>query len=437
MQKNGGLRIDTDPLRGTKQQKAQWEKTDNGIYRFFGTIGKAMLKLPYYRWDGKNIVKEIEVIEKEELFREDSMLSAFGKPIVLGHTPDGLFHLNKDGLQVGSTLQEYRIDEVSGDLSVLLAIQDHKGIALIDEELSKGRIPQLSPTYDLESIKLRSDGTYAQIGRAYDNIALLREGHGRGGDAIALRMDSNDLHLPTDTRISQYFFLEGKNQESKKVADLAIRIDGSDRIFRDVDDELASQVKQLLTRVDSLGEENQTLKTQVSTVTAQLDGTKVKLTEAEKALESANSQRMDDNAIAAELQKRGEVWEVVEPFLKEFASQKGKEFRRDNKLGVEEIKSLFIRLKAPHLNLDGKDDDYINAIWDCLKPQPGEKPPNSGNQATQPQSRVDAMYEWLSGSDSINQGKETPKSNQRSDGAGKGGRERYTERISNGNADNN
>lgn len=411
--------------------KDSYEKTPTG-YKVFATIGDIKQELPYLMWDGKNIANRIELIGKEELFKEESMLSAFGQPVTLGHTPEGYFNLNKDGLQVGSSLQEYRRNDARGTLDLLLTIQDCRGVQLIDEELEQGKIPEISPTYDVKKIIKREDGKYWQIGRQYDSFALLRAGRGRGGSAIALRFDSKDNHPPLNFGVNpQYFIFEPPKQENPKVKDLVLRIDGkSDHIFRDVDDDLANGVNDLMQRLDSMNTELQNLKTQLSTTTAQLDGAKIKLSETEKALSEAQSQRMDDNAIALELEKRGEVWDLVEPHLKQIATENGKEFRRDGKLSVPQIQELYIKSKDSTLNLDGKDEAYIAALWDYLKPKPGDKPTVS----VKPQSRVDTLYDWLTDGGNANKGQESLSNPQLRTDDFSDSRAAYTSRIEKGSS---
>lgn len=103
------LRIDSKPI------KYEWEQLSNGIVRAFGVLGKANLPLDYYQWDGSEFKKRTETIELEQLFNEDSLQTAWGMPVTLGHTPGGLFNANSDNLMIGSCLQEFRKDEANGE----------------------------------------------------------------------------------------------------------------------------------------------------------------------------------------------------------------------------------------------------------------------------------------------------------------------------------
>ncbi len=414
-----------------------YEKSRTG-YKVFATIGDINQELPYLVWDGKNIVNRVELISKDELFKESSMLSAFGQPVTMGHTPGGYFNLNTDGLQIGSSLQEYRRNDEVGRLDLLLAIQDSRGVRLIDEHLEKGLTPEISPTYNIVKIIRREDGKYWQIGRIYESFALLPAGYGRGGSAIALRFDSKDI-LPEGVGITpEYFYIKIPEVEPEdlKVKDLVLRVDGkTDQVFRDVDDNLANGVETLMQRVDTLTSQVSDLTGQLSTTQAQLDGSKIKLSEAEKQLQEAQSQRMDDNAIALEIKNRAETWDLVEPFLQEVAASNGKEFRRDGVLTVNQIKELYLKAKDPNLKLDGKDETYITALWDYLAPKPGETSNKQSEQnKTQPQSRVDSLYDWLSGggdskSTSVNQGGSPGAGGIRQDQGNADARAAYAKRI--------
>lgn len=231
----------------------------------------------------------------------------------------------------------------------------------------------------------------------------------------------------------QYFVYGEHKQENLKVKDLVLRIDGkSDEIFRDVDDTLADGVNTLMQRVDSLSTEVQNLTSQLSTSQAQLDGANIKLAEVQKQLEEAQNHRMDDNAIALEIKKRAETWDLVEPFLQGVAANNGKEFRRDGALTVRQIQELYIKAKDPNLKLDGKDEAYITALWDYLAPTPGENQPTL---PPKPQNRVDSLYEWLTKGESdtttINQGGKPGNEGIRIDRNQNNARADYANRIEN------
>ena len=86
---------------------------------------------------------------------------------------------------------------------------------------------------------------------------------------------------------------------------------------------------------------------------------------------------------------------MVEPVLQQIAKNNGKSFRRDNKLSVAEIQRLFLTVKAPHLNLDGKDDVYLATAWDCLKPTAEDNQKAKEKEKQESITRVDSLLEEL------------------------------------------
>ena len=179
----------------TKSQKLNWEKLDNGAYRAFITLGVADMPLEYVDFKGN---KHTETITSDELFKADSLSSAYGLPICLAHPKNGIYANNQEGALIGHTLESFINQD--GKLLMPCVIDDHRGIKLIDSMIEKGTYAEVSPGYFVSKLKQDSNDQYLQIGRKYDHIALLESGEGRGGQAVVLRTDSNlniDMSIST------------------------------------------------------------------------------------------------------------------------------------------------------------------------------------------------------------------------------------------------
>ena len=107
----------------------------------------------------------------------------------------------------------------------------------------------------------------------------------------------------------------------------------------------------------------------------ELHSSKSELTAKTKELESANGRldalqiQLDSkqdlitlDAANARVKECIELWEKVTPIFK----QDNKEFTPDYSLSPTEIKQVYITQYQPKINLDGKSEEYVNAVWDTI-----------------------------------------------------------------------
>ena len=423
-------------LRLDARTKLNWEKTHNGLYRAVGIFGKVDLPLSYYSFVNGKLIERTETITEGELFNEDSIKTALGMPIVLQHPSTGTFERNADRHLVGSTMQEFvRTD--SGELGISLVVHDSAGIKIIEKAIQDGTQAELSPGYFLKGLQLRNDGVFEQIFRIYDHGALLAPGEGRGGQSLTIRTDSKD---PLDFAYSKTLYLDcktdcgcstkpeeskesekpeepEKSEESKDSeltttkksegkpmtgVDVVIRLDGADRVHRDVPLELAAAIDSLKKRVDSVTADMEGLEEQISAKDAEIAALKSdksnlegQLTAAQSQLTDAQNQRNDSADIPAIL----ELWDLVEPALKNAASKVSREFKRDYRLDAADIKKVYLKAVAPHVNLDGKDSSFINGLWEGYKPRKPQDSSNSSNPGggnrNDSVSKTDGLFDFL------------------------------------------
>ena len=87
-----------------QNQKLEWQKLGNGHYQCHLTLGVANLPLIYADDYGNETV---ETIEADELFNDDSIITAYGLPICLDHPANGLYNQNAENSLIGHTLETF------------------------------------------------------------------------------------------------------------------------------------------------------------------------------------------------------------------------------------------------------------------------------------------------------------------------------------------
>ncbi len=332
------------PLRFDARQKLNWEKLSGDRYLAHAVLGKAEHPLDYFHWDGRRWRKRTEMVREDELFKDESLLTARGLPILLGHSKAGTYNNNKEGLLIGHAFDSFIRED--SQLIQPVVVDDIRGVRLIEQAIEKGQYAEISPAYSIAGLHQRADNIYDQIGRAYDNLALLAPGMGRGGQTISLRTDSVDI-AGADT---QYFIFDNKRRSSLKV-----KIDGKE--FDIEDAELALAITNANSRLDGLGRDNGTLTADKSKLEGELTGLKTRL-------DAAESSKPTEEAIATDIQARLDTWVVVLPALRADKA----DYEPDYKLTVPEIKRLYLSAKHPDIKLDGKDALFVEGLWEGLKP---------------------------------------------------------------------
>lgn len=319
--------------------KLPWERKADGRYWTHITLGEVGKELKYYsKLPTGKIEERIEIATDEGLFNDDSIKSLPGLPILLKHPEGKSYRLNRDGLKVGSILST--IGREDGKLIAEAIIDDYRGVSLIDQLLKKGDYPEASSGYLLKELRSRSDGKFEQIRGDYDHVAApLLPGHGRGGQDLIVRFDSNDATS------SKLYFDFG----SKRMSDLIVRLDNKDIILRDVPDDVKDAIDSLQSRID--------------TAISDLEGVEERLAELQEEndklrgeLDVRDDSRID---ISEEIKVRMDAWHEVIAIAPNITP--------DYSLDSSAIRKEGIKILRPDLNLDGKSDAYIEGIWEGMK----------------------------------------------------------------------
>lgn len=363
--------------------KHPWVKLDNGSYRTHITLGSADLLNEYADQNGN---KHYETIRKDDLFNEDSLKTAYGMPVTIGHPRNKLFNQNAEGLMVGTTLESFI--NADGDLLMPCTILDKQGIQLIDQIISDGGelLPEVSPVYWSEKRLANSDNVlipdhitldsntpiYEQYDRSYDSIGFNFPGWGRGGQHITLRLDSNEF-ISTEYNHTIYTY---ENEEyidktetitettTKNSYIMKIKIAGSEYPVEMVNNSIdLDSLNNLVTEIDKkVTADQKSLSDQIADKKGEIAALKINLDSKNDLISRDEAATMIAESIA--------LWEVVLPVLK----ADNKDFAPDYSLSPEQIKQLYIEKYHPNSGLNLDSSSEVNGFWRAIAPTIVQKP---------------------------------------------------------------
>jgi hypothetical protein len=320
--------------------------TPEGFLNYIAPIAKVG-ELVYYNQDGQ---RRTEYVTAETL--KKSAESFKMKPITHQHPPGGrVTPKNAKDYQVGLTGHGVYFD---GDFLWLTGtITDATAInAAITKDAA-----EISCGYDAVTVQ-RADGRYEQVERRGNHVAIVKRG--RAGKDVSLRFDSSEELWHTSL----------KSQRGKG---LLVKLDGKE--FDIEDAELAVAVVGLNSRLDSAEGEKAAFKAKLDAA----EGEKVALL---TRIDSAEKATPTQEAIKELVKESLECWRLVTPQLRSDSA----DFEPDYSLSPTEIKTLYIKSKAPAVNLEGRSDAFIDGLWEGLKPDPS---------ATKPTTNADSFYDAL------------------------------------------
>lgn len=306
------LRYDRFELKATK--------TDEGFIRDTPVIGRTGL-MTYYNHDG---TKRIEYRPPEEAFNADSLNSLLGKPVTVGHKAM-VSASNAAAVQpIGSVLSAGRQDgnNIVADMVIY-------NLPTNARELSCGYKLDLDETPGTTPDGQHYDAVQRNI--RYNHVAVVAKG--RAGVA-RLNMDGDQIDEEDeggDTQMSM----------TKVRTDSGIEYDA------------APEVK---VYIEKLLQERNDSKTAMDTLQAKYDAAISDLDKEKKAHKDAMDQK--EKEFTAAVKERVDMLEVA----------KNHNIDKADTMSNADIKKAVI--KAVHgdsVNMDGKSDDYIDAMFDMAK----------------------------------------------------------------------
>lgn len=316
------------------------EKTDEG----FLVARAPVTSIGVFTYRNPDGSERRELRLPEEVFNEDSLATLRMKPLTLLHPDEAVTPDNISELQVGTVGTDVSSD--SYRVYVSLSATRPDGI----EAVENGTARSLSCGYvcDIEW----TSGTW--MGMKYDCIQRnIRYNHvalvpvPRAGDGNAIRMDAAGTPALPDLNKHD---VNNKNEDKMD----KIHLDGADY---QAEPQVIAAYNKAMDRADGLEKElnkvredakaaEDALKAEKSTVEAERDSLKERIDAMEKELPGKI-----DSAVQSRLDLVGK------------ATAAGVEVKAD--MADADIKKAVISKVFPSANLDGKDDAYINARFDC------------------------------------------------------------------------
>ena len=341
-----------DPKIDAKQTRTDWydnfmdatrpvEKTPEGFVK--ATVAVTSIGVFTYRNPDGTTRRELRL--PDEVFKQDSMDTLSLKPMTLLHptkdqTPESL--LNPE------TVKELACGSVgipfADSYRVFTEIMVTRADAI--ESVLNGQTLGLSCGYtcDIEWTSgnwLGQDYDCIQRNIRYNHVALVPRP--RAGDDATIRLDAAGAPGPVP---SEYLTTEKEpNMDYKKV-----NLDG-------VEYQAEAQVITALTKAQE----------QVAALNSQVSQLRTDAADSAKKVSTLEGERdsLKERLDAAEKEMPGKISAAVQSRLELVgkAQKAGVEVRND--MADQDIKKAVILKKFPSANLDGKDDAYVNARFDC------------------------------------------------------------------------
>ena len=321
------------------------ERTDDGSLH-----GRACItNIGIFRYRLADGSMQYELRHPDDVFKQDSMDSLKNKPITNGH-PGGL--LTEDNVA------EFKVGSVGDNPSACdnihlvadILIQDKRAINDIEagkQELSAG---YTCDVVDESGVWLGMPYTKRQKNIVYNHVAVVEKT--RAGEAARIRMDAADGEMVTDTADA---VSNKKESKEEPMADLKkVKLD--DGVEYEAEAAVIATMNKAQAKADALDKDIAVLKADKSKTEAERDSYKEKFDAAEKKLDERKD-CLDSAQVEALIQKRLALIAV--------ATKAEVEIKAD--MAEKDIVAGVILKVFPSVKLDGRDEAYIAARYDCAK----------------------------------------------------------------------
>lgn len=277
-------------------------------------------------------------IRKEYVSAEvlkDSADSFKMKPVTNRHPAVGLVDSkNATQHQVGMTGHGVYFD--GSFLWMTGTITDETAV----NQVLSGEAKELSAGY-IAKVSANGDGTFKQDSRIGNHVAIVSAG--RAGSDVSFRFDSDRIEAWEGQRLPVV-------EEGFK---LLINLDGTEFEVEDAS---------LAVALTAYAAKTQKTENQNAALTARIDALEGEKTALALRLDNAVKEKPTQEHIAEAVKDILTAWSEVAPMLR----ADGVEFTPDYSLSASGVRRLYLEKKFPHLNLDGKSDDYLEGLWSGL-----------------------------------------------------------------------
>lgn len=311
---------------------SSFEETPEGYLR-----GRAIItNVGVFSYLNKDGTMRRELRLPEEVFKQESLDSIIGKPLTNNHPPEFVDTENVKDYEIGTIMGPINRDAYH--VSAGIVVTDKQAIS----DIKMGKTA-LSCGYTLEldwtpGVWMGVPYDCIQRNIQINHVALVDKA--RAGDAARINLDS----------AAEY----NVQMEVDSMADKAFRTINLDNVEYQAEDAVIDALKKAQERGDSLDKEVAKLSTEKSTIEAERDTLKEKNDSLVKEVTELKAKAVD----GAEIDKR-----VNERIALLSVATKAKVEVKDG-MDAKAIKEAVVKAVFPKANLDGKNDDYIQARFD-------------------------------------------------------------------------
>lgn len=263
-----------------------------------------------------------------------------------------------------SELEQFRID-----------VDDEFVNALLERQSIETDIVRKTPV-NLDAVTLTPDQQWNTTKTQDERLGIIRAAIRQGStaslpDAAKTWAEENRIRIDTGEIKPMTQILIGKR---------IFNVDGADApALSEAIATLETNIETLATEKTAAEKERDEAKSQASTLEAEKSTLQGNLDGLQTRLDAAEKTRMDADTISTEIKVRMDAWNAVLPTFRADDA----EFQPDYNLDETGIRKAYLAKVKPDLKLDSADANYINGLWDALKP--------SGNVSTS--ARTDSTTE--------------------------------------------
>ena len=323
---------------------------------------------PYRMADG-TIRRELRL--PEVVFDEAFLETIKNMPIYIGHRADEEGNFILDPVKRNEMAIGYTGDDPSGDnvyLSTSVRINRADGIDAVKKGIRSWSVGYHCDVREESGTWGGQEYDAVQVNLRGDHLALVRAG--RQGDQAVLRMDSQDGIYDEEATPTDKVDNEILNTEEDTMAEnlKVVKIDGIDY---NAEETVIVKYNESVAKADTLENELKAVKTDMSVLEAERDSLKEQLDASKTKINELESARVDQAMIDAQVEKKLKLLDI--------ASKAEIEMKAD--MADSDIVSAVIMKVFPTAKLDGRDEAYISARFDCAVEALEEKAAKDGDAA--------------------------------------------------------
>lgn len=351
------------------------------LYFRFSKCDKAGDPLVYS--DGQKTWEEW--LPEEELFNEESLQTATGKPIVGWEHPRSKIVDSSTAKELSIGLSGQLVRYESPFASIVGTVYDKQTV----DDIKSGKLSDISAGYSAFN-KQDSSGRIIQVGRRYNHFALLPPGEGRAGTDVGL-LYADSLKNEQDLAVqicdsSQYWDNARKSQTpiiwtnvkidkgAKPVSHITLKVDSNKSITVEQTDDNKELITSFQNVVDSrdtlssenasLTAENETLKADAAKMKAEKD---VYMAEKKKKEEEDKNRKADASDFKAGYNRallEQDVSEIMGEGFEIKADAKDADLKREAIFKLQGVKSDSAEAAPINAYSDLEVSAYYNVIKD-------------------------------------------------------------------------